>query len=111
MRDLSDSSRPLVDSLIFFTYLPLTDTDTHTQQIQVNEKGRPAFPTFPMVPGILASVRKDLPDPLHNTHLALPRTAQEGQQTKLQPQANASLKVSNCKVQTTVGIVSEVSLS
>lgn len=48
------------------TPLSLTLSHTHTQQTQVILKGHPAFPTFPMVPGILASISKELPDP--HTH-------------------------------------------
>ena len=74
----------------------ISHTHTHTRQTQVIVKGHAAFPTFPMVPGILASVSEDLPDPLRtthtHTHLQLPTTTHEQPLTKLQPRADASLR-------------------
>lgn len=60
-----NSSRPFAHLSLA---LSCTHTHTHTRQTEVILKGHPAFPTFSLVPGILASVNEDLPDPLLSTH-------------------------------------------
>lgn len=63
-----NSLRPFAQSFTSLTYLLLLLTHTHTRQTEVILKGHPAFPTFSLVPGILASISEDLPDPLLSTH-------------------------------------------